>query len=67
MDDDLATGCDSGLTQVFDRTHRLVGEWSGPDNTLFSRISVGPDGEAFAITGGPDGSIVRLHVSLPTP
>ena len=61
--------CDPGLTQVFDRAGRLIGEWSGPDDTLTSPILFGPNGDGFAITRwtpqGRGAEIVRLRVSLP--
>jgi DNA-binding beta-propeller fold protein YncE len=56
-------GCDPGLTQVYDRTHRLVGEWSGPDDSIGSSLRFGPNGEVFAIDS--DGSIIGLKVALP--
>jgi len=60
--------CDVGLTQAFDRTHRLVGEWRGPDNPLSSPVQFGPNGEAFALsqwTPSLYASILQLEISLP--
>jgi DNA-binding beta-propeller fold protein YncE len=56
-------GCKSGLTQVYDRTHRLVGEWSGPDDSIDSPLRFGPNGEVFAFDS--DRSIIGLKVALP--
>jgi hypothetical protein len=48
-------------TQVFDRTHRLVGAWYGGPFALSPRF--GPNGEVF--TPGVDGTVLRLKVALP--
>ena len=56
-------GCEDGLTKVYDRSHRLIGEWSGPDNRIAQVPQFGPNGEIFAVA--TDGSIVQLSVSLP--
>ena len=56
-------GCRRDLTRVFDREHRLVGEWSGPDNPIEWPPRFDANGDAFAV--GVDGSIIRLSVSLP--
>lgn len=58
-----SNGCSDGLTKVYDRTHRLIGEWSGPDNPIAQVPQFGPNGEIFAVSN--DGSIVELSVSLP--
>jgi streptogramin lyase len=61
--DTVVQSCPPGRsTQLFDRTHQLIGEW--PDSPFLTDVppSVGPNGEAFAI--GDDGSIFRLKVSL---
>lgn len=52
--------CD-GTTRVFDRAHDLLGAWSEPPLAFAPRF--GPNGEVFALT--PNGSIVRLGISLP--
>jgi hypothetical protein len=54
--------CDAGVTKVFDRAHRLVGEWLGPDDPLSTPPVFGPHGLAFAV--GPNGSLLRLQISL---
>lgn len=56
-------GCDPGLTQVFDREHRLVAEWAGRDNPLGSPPRFTPDGQAFALS--EDGALLKLAISLP--
>jgi hypothetical protein len=56
-------GCTDGLTKVYDRTHRLIGEWADPDNAIGQTPQFGPNGEIFAV--GNDGSILQLSISLP--
>lgn len=56
-------GCDGGLTEVFDRQHRLIGRWQSPDDQLASPPRFTTTGEAFAL--GPNGSLLRLEISLP--
>jgi hypothetical protein len=48
-------------TEVFDRTHRLIGEWYPSPIGLSPRF--GPHGEVFAL--GEDGSLLKLEVALP--
>jgi hypothetical protein len=48
-------------TEVFNRTHHLIGEWY-PSPMGFSPRS-GPHAEVFTL--GEDGSILRLNVALP--
>ncbi len=47
-------------TLVFDRTHRLIAKWPWP---LHSPPLLGRHGEMFALAC--DGSILRLHITLP--
>jgi hypothetical protein len=54
-------GC--GGTLVFDRTHRLVAEWTGSHDSLIRSPVFGPHGEVFAL--GRDGSVLPLHLTLP--
>jgi DNA-binding beta-propeller fold protein YncE len=59
-------GCQEPLlsphdTRVFDRNHRLVGEWDHSGFGWSPRF--GPNGEIFTL--GEDGSILRLKVDLP--
>jgi sugar lactone lactonase YvrE len=56
-------GCDGGLTEVFDREHRLIGSWESDADPLNSPPRFTTSGEAFAI--GPDGSLLRVEISLP--
>jgi DNA-binding beta-propeller fold protein YncE len=56
-------GCGgSGDTEVFDRTHHLIGGWYG-DSPLWQSPRFGPNGEGFAL--GTDGMILKLEVALP--
>jgi DNA-binding beta-propeller fold protein YncE len=66
------TGCGLGQscpwlgcagTLVFDRTHRLVAEWTGARDALYRSPVFGSDGEVFALAR--DGSVLRLHLTLP--
>jgi hypothetical protein len=50
-------------TKVFNRAHALVGEWHGPGDPLALSPRFGPNGEAFTL--GWDGSILKLHITLP--
>jgi len=59
----FVNGCFRGQTNIFDRTHKLVGGWSGSDNQLTMSPRFGPKGEIFAIA--QDGTIFKLEVSLP--
>ena len=47
-------------TEVFDRTHRLIGKWYPSPFAFAPRF--GPRGEALAL--GEDGSILRLRIAL---
>jgi hypothetical protein len=47
--DTYVTGCTVPATVVFDRTHRLVGEWPGTRDRLLWSPRFGPGGEAFAL------------------
>ena len=59
----FVTGCGSGPTLVFDRTHRLVAESPRSTEPLLRSPSFGPRGEVFAL--GRNGSILKLHITLP--
>jgi DNA-binding beta-propeller fold protein YncE len=50
-------------TLVFDRTHRPIAEWANPNVPLYTSPKFGPRGEVFAL--GQDGSLLRLHLTLP--
>jgi len=52
-----------GATLVFDRTHRLVAEWTGAHDPLDRSPVFGSHGEVFAL--GRDGSVLRLRLTLP--
>jgi DNA-binding beta-propeller fold protein YncE len=64
------TGCGQGpscmacgATLVFDRTHRLVAEWTGAHDSLDRSPVFGSHGAVFAL--GRDGSVLRLRVMRP--
>ena len=65
------TGCGSSsscipascATLVFDRTHGLVAKWPGTKDPLHHSPMFAASGEAFAL--GLDGSVVKLHITLP--
>jgi DNA-binding beta-propeller fold protein YncE len=64
------TGCGAdcaapicGGVLVFDRTHRLIAEWTNPNIPMRTTPRFGPNGEAFALA--QDGSLVRLRSTLP--
>jgi DNA-binding beta-propeller fold protein YncE len=60
------SGCGAsptGPTMVYDREHRLIARWPGTPYSLLRSPVFGPDGEVFALA--VDGSILRLHVTLP--
>jgi hypothetical protein len=59
----FVSGCGAGPTLVFDRTHRLVAESRGSTEPLLRSPSFGPRGEVFAL--GRNGSILKLHITLP--
>jgi DNA-binding beta-propeller fold protein YncE len=56
-------GTDTGPTLVYDRAHRLIAKWPGTPYALFRSPAFGPDGEVFALA--TDGSILKLHITLP--
>ena len=59
-------GCAAGeQTEVFDRSHKLIGGWYAREDPLISSPVFGPNGEVFGL--GADGSIIRLKVTLPSP
>jgi tripartite motif-containing protein 71 len=65
------TGCHSGPTLVFDRTHRLVAQWPGSGSPLLRSPSFGPNGEAFALRADPSGGVyadqvLKLRIRLPS-
>jgi DNA-binding beta-propeller fold protein YncE len=53
----------TGPTLVYDRAHRLIAEWPGTPYSLLSSPAFGPHGEVFALAA--DGSILKLHITLP--
>jgi tripartite motif-containing protein 71 len=55
--------CGPGPTLVYDRAHRLIAKWPGTTNSLFVSPVFGPNGEVFALA--VDGSILKLHITLP--
>jgi len=60
------SGCGSAPnapTLVYDRTHRLIAKWPGTPYSLVRSPIFGPRGEVFALAA--DGSILRLHITLP--
>jgi sugar lactone lactonase YvrE len=65
--DTYVSGCggvpQTGPTLVYDRTHRLIAEWPGTPYSLLRSPTFGPHGEVFALA--TDGSILRLHITLP--
>jgi hypothetical protein len=52
-----------GPTLVFDRAHRLIARWPGTKHPLRRSPCFGPHGEVFALAF--DGSILKLHITLP--
>jgi len=64
--DTYVSGCGpqpSGPTRVYDRAHRLIAEWPATTSSLLSSPVFGPRGEVFALA--TDGTILRLHITLP--
>jgi DNA-binding beta-propeller fold protein YncE len=61
----VSFGCggQSGPTLVFDRAHRLIARWLGATYSLLRSPVFGPHGEVFALA--TDGSILKLHITLP--
>jgi len=57
------SGCGPGPTLVYDRAHRLIAKWPGTMSSLFVSPVFGPNGEVFALA--VDGSILKLHITLP--
>jgi hypothetical protein len=55
--------CVPGPSLVYDRSHRLIAEWLGTTYSLLRSPVFDPDGEVFALA--TDGSILRLHITLP--
>jgi len=53
----------TGPTLVYDRTHRLIAKWPGTTYSLLRSPVFGPHGEVFALA--VDGSILKLHITLP--
>jgi hypothetical protein len=53
----------TGPTLVYDRAHRLIAKWPGRRYSLLSSPVFGPHGEVFALA--TDGSILKLHITLP--
>ena len=61
--DTYVSSCGPGPTLVFDRSHRLIAKWPGTPYSLLRSPVFGPHGEVFGLAR--DGSILRLHVTLP--
>ena len=61
--DTYVSGCGPGPTLVFDRAHQLIAKWPGTPYSLLRSPVFGPHGEVFALA--TDGSILRLHITLP--
>ena len=64
--DTYVSGCGADATEptlVYDRAHRLIATWPGSGYSLLRSPVFGPDGEVFALA--TDGSILRLHITLP--
>jgi len=58
------SGCGGpGPTLVYDRAHRLIAQWPGTRYSLHRSPVFGPNGEVFALA--TDGSILKLHITLP--
>jgi DNA-binding beta-propeller fold protein YncE len=57
------SGCGPGPTLVYDHAHRLIAKWPGTAYSLFVSPVFGPNGEVFALA--VDGSILKLHLTLP--
>jgi DNA-binding beta-propeller fold protein YncE len=53
----------TGPTLVYDRAHRLIAKWPGAPHDLMWSPTFGPHGEVFAVA--TDGSILKLHITLP--
>ena len=53
----------TGPTRVYDRAHRLIAKWPGSPYSLLASPVFGPRGEVFALAS--DGSILKLHITLP--
>lgn len=64
--DTYVSGCGpdpTGPTRVYDRAHRLIAKWPGTTYSLLRSPVFGPHGEVFALA--TDGSILKLHITLP--
>jgi len=53
----------TGPTLVYDRAHRLIAKWPGTTYSLRRSPVFGPRGEVLALA--TDGSILKLHITLP--
>ena len=64
--DTYLSGCGpdpTGPTLVYDRTHRLIAKWPDTTYSLLRSPVFGRHGEMFALA--VDGSILKLHITLP--
>jgi 6-bladed beta-propeller len=64
--DTFVSGCGpqpTGPTLVYDRAHGLIAKWPGTTYSLLRSPVFGPNGEVFALA--TDGSILKLHITLP--
>jgi len=57
------SGCGPAPTLVYNPEHRLIARWPGTHYTLLRSPVFGPHGEVFALA--TDGSILKLHITLP--
>jgi hypothetical protein len=60
------SGCgypNTGPTLVYDRAHRLIARWPGKRLSLRRSPVFGRNGEVFVLAA--DGSILKLHITLP--
>jgi DNA-binding beta-propeller fold protein YncE len=53
----------AGPTLVYNPAHQLIATWPGTTYSLVKSPAFGPDGEVFALAA--DGTILKLHVTLP--
>jgi hypothetical protein len=62
----FVSGCGSqptGPTLVYNRANRIIAKWPGTTYSLLKSPVFGPRGEVYALA--TDGSILKLHITLP--